>query len=252
MTNWGIDIHDTPGHFRITIPPVARVTALPAMYRIATVAWLGFSAVIFTTVATAGPAKDGDLVGIISPVVQFTLIGVIIFSMAWYRLHRHLTIELTDQWLFLLNGDGHPTRRWRRADLIEIKANTINGKLVVRARDQEMRQLFIGADREMASFVADQLRAALIRPLPPSTSPPAEPAPAVPRPIEPTPTQPPATPFSSGQIVVGLGLATVAAISVLALALVSPTLASVLIGGCVLAAIPLGILLGTQDKDLWL
>jgi len=243
MMNWGIEINDLPGRLRITIPPVGRVTALPGTYRVATIAWFAFAALIFASVVTTGPGKDGDYIGIISPVAQFTIVGVIIFWMAWYRLHRQLTIELSDHWLSLLNRDGQPTRSWRRADLLEIKANMINGKLVVRAHDQEMRELFIGADRDMAVFVAEQLRAALARPIPPSTVPLAD---------QPITAPPPVTPFSSGYIMTGMAMAALALLTLIAVAFVSPTLAWILIGGCVLAAIPLGIVLGTQDKDIWI
>jgi hypothetical protein len=247
MMNWGIEINDLPGRLRITIPPVGRVTALPGTYRVATIAWFAFAALIFASVATTGPGKDGDYIGIISPVAQFTIVGVIIFWMAWYRLHRQLTTELSDHWLSLLNRDGQPTRSWRRADLLEIKANMINGKLVVRAQDQEMRELFIGADRDMAVFVAEQLRAALARPIPPPTVQPTEPVTA-----QPITAPPPVTPFSSGYIMMGMAMAALALLTLIAVAFVSPTLAWILIGGCVLAAIPLGIVLGTQDKDIWI
>jgi hypothetical protein len=50
----------------------------------------------------------------------------------------------------------------------------------------------------------------------------------------------------------GMALAALALITLVAVAFVSPTLAWILIGGCVLAAIPLGIVLGTQDKDIWI
>jgi hypothetical protein len=248
MTNWGIDIHDKPDQFRVSIPPVTRISSLPSSYRRATLAWLTCGGLVFTSVAMAAPTEGGNLAGVIPPLVEFVIVGAIIVSMAWYRMNRQLTIELSAHWLSLLNGDGQPTRRWRRADLIEIKANRFNGKLVVRARDQEMGQLFIGADRDMAVFVAEQLRAALTRPAAhlPQPAPAGDPVPA-----EPAPAPPPAAPFSSGQITIGLALVTIATIVLIAVAFVSPTLGCVLIGGCVLAAIPLGIRLGTQDKDIW-
>jgi len=242
MTNWGIEIRDTPDRFQMTIPPVGGVTALPSTYWVAVAGWLAFAGLIVATIVMAGPDKDGDVGGVIAPFAQVAVIGVIIFWMAWYRLHRQLTIDLSDHWLSLLNRDGEPTRRWRRADLIEIKANSINGKLVIRAQGQEMRELFIGPERDMAVFVADRLRAALGRPIPAATAtPPAEPGPA----------RPPAAPLSAGQLTIGMGLATIATITLIGLAFASPTLACVLIGGGVVAAVPVGIYLGTQKKDIW-
>jgi hypothetical protein len=173
--------------------------------------------------------------------VEYFVILLIVLSVAADRLSRWMVIEIDDRSLAIMRRGsivcGTRRHTWPRADVLDVHVNRFNHKLIVRVRGRDFLELFISTNRDVANYVGTKVAAALA-----GTYEPGEPA-AAGTPGETTPRAPrPAV----RPVLMLLGCAM--AVSGIVCLLLLPPLG---IGLLVLAAIPLGLAFGTQEKDVW-
>jgi hypothetical protein len=239
---WGIAIESDAQGFRLVVPPVPAWHLLPRAYL------NGFLVLVGLVASNVVPPllhRPPQWDNVLPPLIVDALFVTCFVSMAYYRLYRWAAFEITaERFRFIPWGvlGGASLGDWPRVDVVEARANAFNGKLILRIRGQDPIEIFVSANRRVAQFVAEKLAEALARSY--------EPAPLSAQPATPTV-------FAVNRLpACWQRTATSAAIyAMLALLPVVwcmwPTVGLLLLGTVILAAIPLGICLGTQRKDFY-
>jgi hypothetical protein len=240
-TRWGIAIESDAQRFRLVVPPVPGWRLLPRAYLTGLIVLTVLFASNIVPPLLHRPVRWED---VYPPLIINGLFATCLLGMAYHRLYRWTLFEVTaDRFRIIPWGvlGGASPGDWPRGDILEARANAFNGKLILRIRGQDPLEVFVSANRKVAQFVADQLADALTR-------------------------QYEVAPNSAQVATIGDGnwrsassrqrTATNAAIyMMLALLLVAwcvwPTVGLVLLAAIFLAAIPLGISIGTQRKDFY-
>jgi len=134
-------------HFRLIVPPVASVFQLPGSYK-KSFFFLLFLSTSHIWAFIAHPNRSiSDIAGAawIDGISFF-----ILFSMAYLRTHRWSTFEITaDRFRLYSRVFESETLKldFPRSEILEIRLNRSNGKLILRVHRQEMREIFISVDR---------------------------------------------------------------------------------------------------------
>jgi hypothetical protein len=237
LTRWGIAVEEDARGMRIVIPPVPAWRLLPRSYKFGLsilASMVAFhAATIFRSIGTGARWTD-----FVPPFVLDALGICIVLTMAYLRLYRRVTFEVTANRLRfasqnLLAGTGD----WPREDVIEIRLNEVNGKLIVRARGRDMSEFFISPERQVTRYVIEQLNAAMKKA------------------YEPVPVAAPFAPINENKAIAIRRSLSVLAYGLLAIFVVIwilyPQSGQILLALLIVAAVPLGIWLGTQKKDFF-
>lgn len=227
-------------HCRITIPPVASVWRLPRCYKVSFGLLMFFTAYQLTPLVVHARGSLPDLSGYTVALIVDGIFYFALFGMAYVRTHRWTSFEVTANrfrvFFRMFEGESLQVDLPRR-DVLEVRFNRFNGKLILRMNGRDRREFFISGSMEIARNVVDQVRGALEID------------------FESLPESPAITPADRLIAVAGRGWV-FRGIVVMAVALVLsmflwPAAGLVLLGIGVAISILLGILMGTQEKDFY-
>jgi hypothetical protein len=164
------------------------------------------------------------------------LVGVI--GTSWYYARRRVILEVTSEHLTLIvippAGSGGRSHRWPRGKVGRVGLNASNGKVAIHIVGQDMIDLFVSPNREVANWVAEMVNAAVHGGVHGN----------VPREM----TVPAPPPASKWGLRIAAGLSIALGLSGVILFLMSYPGALCLM---LSAAIPVGIAYGTQEKDFY-
>jgi hypothetical protein len=233
----GVVVRRDPHHVEIIVPPVARWAALPRGFKIAIPVFL-LIIVWQAGVILANNRHDWPIA--LSNTAIYGGAIVVILAFAYVRLHRWLRFVVTADRFYLIRRVGglpETTTSWLRTRLLAVSVSSANGKLLLRILGQDTLEIFVGTDRAVARDIAETLEAALREPFEPVDTM------AAPIPEYAVPA------VSRRARRLALAAVTVIAPLLVLLFVFAPNVGNVVLIGVILAAIPLGIRYGTQDKD---
>lgn len=234
---WGIAIEEDRQRFRLVVPPVPGWRYLSRGYSIA----LAVAVALLAVHVIAGARMSGaEWVTMIVPVAMDGAVIFAVLVMAVSRLCRWLTFEVSaDRLRFVPRWSfGSASRAdWARADVLEVKQNLSNGKLLMRTRGEDMLDIFISPNREVTAYVVARLNEAMGRTFE------AGPREAV------EPVRPPASARARRGAMAAIYAASAVVVVVW---FVWPTAGAILLFAGMAAAVPMGICMGTQKKDFWI
>lgn len=246
-SRWGICVDRSPGGVRVVVPPVPSWRQLHIGFFVG-----GGILALFVATGAFITFRTADRGPLVANSIMYGAALLWVILAAWHRLRRRIVLEVTRSTVSAtrLSPRGAGRRvEWPREKVAEIKHNPSNGKLVIRVAGVAFVELYLGPNRELNAHVADVLAAALREP------PRAE-----------------ATAAAAGEPPLGAAAGTPAAVdgvhsrggrrALLAVAALMAVAAVVMmflpfpagvIGGYLLlfAAAPVGIALGTQEKDFY-
>jgi hypothetical protein len=236
----GVVVRRDPHHVEIIVAPVEKWAALPRGLRLAIPIVL---LIILWQAAVILSTNRYDWTLALSNTVIYGGVIVAIVALAYVRLHRWLRFIVTADRFYLIRrvgGLSETTTSWRRTRLLAATVSAVNGKLLLRILGQDTLEIFVATDRAAARHVAETLEAARNERFEPVTS--AGVAPVLDRPPSP----------SRRAQRLALAAATAAGAILAILFLIGHPVAQIALAAAVLAAIPLGIRYGTQDKDYYI
>lgn len=226
-------------HLRVTVPPARSWRTLPRGYSRSLSVLLLLEVWILTQALFSSP---DDRNAILPSAFVYALVISLILLCAFLRLQTWFTFILTADDLFLHRRLGRITRsvtRWPRSYLLEVRHNQLENRLILRLKDQDALNLRVSPLPEVTAQVARHLQETMTSPL--------EPSPAPPAPLQAAMNSSPA-PFYAIAAILILYLA-----SSLLLFFRNPIAGFLLLYiSPFVFAVPLGIWLGTQKKDLFL
>jgi len=227
-------------HCRVIVPPVPSLWRLPRCYKINFALLMLFTAYQLTPLIIHARGSLPNLSGFAGMLIVDSILYFALFGMAYLRTHRWTSFEVTANrfQIFFRMFQGESLQvDLPRHDLLEVKFNRFNGKLIVRMQGRDRREFFISGNMEVTRNVVDQLRAALELNLQ-----------SLPNAPEITPADRLIAAAGHGWVLTGIGVVTVA---LLAAMFLWPLAGLVLLAIGVAMSIPLGILMGTQEKDFY-
>lgn len=225
---------------RVTIPPVKSWRRLGLRFHIG----IALLASMFSFWCIAGFKPDGLSWDIALPnaLMYGSSLGIVLF-LALQRLKRRTVIEVSPTHVrlgaFSPGGSGR-WACWPRRDVIDIKINGSNGKLLIRVRESDLVERYLGPDDAFNSAAVAAVAEALAE-LPVSDS-------TLPDPAEQT------LPLDGSPArrlfwqTVGVAMIVGGVVLLFIPGPVGVIGCYILIGSC----IPFGILYGTQNKKFWL
>ncbi|HEY7086772.1 MAG TPA: hypothetical protein VH518_01705 [Tepidisphaeraceae bacterium] len=240
-SRWGIALEREANVVRITIPPVPSWRLLPRAYfifiPILALSAIGFFCGIWLSRDWSSPAINAGIYGL--------LLGILLLQ-AWRLTHDRLVFEVGPAFLSI----AHMTRRGTtRRQLIprtrvgEVKLNPSDGRLFIRVIGREFIELFVSPDRDVTRWIAKELSSAMST-IPISDARPVE---------ELDPATGPVPPLPHGRTRSALLGATMLLVCAAAVVTFLFPRAAVMIwfAFLILAAVGVGIALGTQRKEYW-
>jgi hypothetical protein len=247
----GVRVSRDAFHVEVIVPPVPGWRALPPGFK-----WsIGGLIVIIVWQVAVSQLRREALGGILFHVI--VLAAVVAFG--FVRLRRWLRFVVTAERFFLMRrlaGMGETVTSWPRDHVLAATVSGGGGEtgggggtLVLRILGQDTLELFVSTDREAARRVAQTLEAALHEPfmtvaaVTGETSADAQRAPAA------------AEAAAAAVSPRGRRFAMVGVYAVIATLVVlfyfAPVAGAIVLAVAVIAAIPLGMRYGTQEKDYW-
>jgi hypothetical protein len=234
-----VAIERDPHHFRMTVPPNPSLRALPRSYALSLI----FLLFLFVSHLLNFVHQPPQLRWEIAPAFIIDLVGgILLFSLAYARTHRWSTFEITTDRFRLISRiftSEYFSLDLARDDLLELRLNRYNGKLLVRAQRREMQEFFITPNQHDTQNIIDTLREALTFTFEPVQ---------LSAPAQARPTRPPRTDAQKPRTKIAILLI---ALAIIVHVFIFPVTLVVLAIGAVIAAIPLGIRYGTQQKDFY-
>lgn len=223
-------------HLRLTVPPARHWRTLPKGYRRSLIALSLWMFWVFTQLFAV--PKD-ERVAVLGPIFIIGFIILLILLAAFLRLQTWFTFIITADDFFLHRRLGRLTRsvtRWPRSSLLEVRHNPLENRLILRLHDQDPLDLRVSQFPEVTAQVARHLQEARTAPLQPS----------------PAPTAPVQAATATSLHVITFVVVAYLLFTVLLFVKFPPAGVVALYVGPMILAIPLGIWLGTQKKDIFL
>ena len=243
-SRWGVSVEKLADGVRVVVPPVPGWRQLHAGFFVG-----GAMLALFVAFGAYIAYQERDWTPLVGNGILYGggLLWVILG--AWHRLRRRVTIEINGRTVSVTHlsgrGPGRPVE-WPRAKVSLIKLNAGNGKLVIRVTGVAFVELYLGPNRELNGYVANLLAAALREPV--AAAPVEAPQPPAMR-VERIGGDGVASRRAKGAL---LALAAVmAAAGVIVMLLPFPG-APAGIYLLIFSMAPVGIALGTQDKEYYL
>jgi hypothetical protein len=231
VTQYGVASLRQADLVRVVVPPVRRIRDLGWAYPIGTIILLCFFGISVVPAVTL----HEYVAGLINGAICFGGL-VLMLLVLIYELRRRIIFEVTAE-QFRVTYAGIPgTSRavWPRAAVEQARIVPSTGKLWLRIRGQDSLEIYLGSDRDANEYVAKTLTDALAAPLVKSDS--AETAP---------------------EVQTGRRSLPVVAVVISLLMVVAGVILCFYITPCacyllLLSPVPLGIALGTQNKEYYL
>lgn len=238
-SRWGVTREQTPAGLWVVVPPVPSWRYLVKSHGWAVIP-LGVAVTIAMTarvlrVPTWEPA-------VLTPVGLYSALFVVVSWHAWKRLRTRTVLRVThDEVTIALvspTGRSHTTA-WPRRQVTDVKVNPFSGRLLVRAQGREMVEYKLSPNREVTDWVARVVHDAIVGgDFQPDT-------------LAAGPAKPLTVPFTSGPARSVLSAAGTCLALAGALLLIIPGTRPLGLLLMVVAAVPLGIVLGTQEKEFY-
>jgi hypothetical protein len=156
----GTMLDRSDGGVKIEMPPVYSLRNLPKGYWIWTGVLLACPGILVVQIRNDGEGWEDILPGF----VQFALALVIIWAFALSRLRQRSEYSVRNGRLMIRRFHGRRKGRrvsWPTSSVEEIRFSPISGKMIVRIRGEDSRELFVSSDPKMVELVAKSLSAAL-------------------------------------------------------------------------------------------
>ena len=248
LARWGVTQQSDQHSLRITVPPIPSIRYLPRGLQLS-ILFIGFTASVFVVAAFQAfwirKRASDDFVAFAVNAGIHSLAELTLLVIARQRLRYRMLIEVTSTHLNI-------TRMWRsRASSIRsiprtaigvVKRNRDNGKLTIQITGIELFEIFVSPNPDVTEWVAHTISSALAE-IPVSVS--AEPPPTA-REMQ------HAGPLPRGSVrTLLLCLAGFIAIVGLIMVFMGQPWTSMSLFAFLIASIPAGIAMGTQDKEVW-
>ena len=249
-SRWAVSVERLADGVRVVVPPVPSWRRLGAGFFVG-----GAILAVFLAIIVAASYGAGEWAPLVFNGIPYGggLLWVILA--ARYRLRRRIALEVTGATVsatYLTGRRGVRRMEWPREKVAEIKLNSSSGKLIVRVAGVAFVELYLGPNRELNAYVAETLAGALREPL---RARPVDPAP------EDDAAQAPADVGTTGPSRDGvrsrttrrwlLAAAAVMAVGGGSMMFFEPPLGPPGFYLLLFAAAPVGIAMGTQDKDFY-
>jgi len=228
---WGVTVLREPHLFRLTVPPLPSLRYLHPGY------WIAFSILLVLMVFQVPLAPRHHWHEVFIPIVTYTIPLSWVFTRAWVRLHRTLTFTITADTFTLTTHLGRRIGRtdsWPRSQIGSAHRNASSGQLIIRITGRDLRDVYVNPNRQVVDFVCAELTQALSA----TYTDPAPLAPNAPIPEAQRATRP------------IIRVSWILSVVVTALFVLTYFVPWIFWAGIV-AAIPMGIYFGTQEKEYW-
>jgi hypothetical protein len=237
---WGITREQTPVGLWVTVPPVPSWRYLARSHGWGILLLLYALSIPAIELFRSAPSVDPALA---FPLCLYGSLLALVLWHAWSRLRTRTVLRVTRDALTVARvspaGRCNPVT-WARQIVTEIKRNPFSGKLLVRATGREMTEIPLSPNRDITDWVADAIRQGVFEgefePADISDGGPKDPLNAGTRRAH----------VRSVLSALGFGLATIGVVLLLA-----PGLMPIGLGLIFISAVPLGIAMGTQKKELY-
>lgn len=238
LAKWGITSLRTKFGLRINIPPLRSWRNISRGYAIWVVVLMAMG--ILPAFATAFQ-RPIDPVGFLAS-GEYCVIALIVALFALNLTQRRIFIDVTYDQLAItfIRRSGHFRQLiFPRAELLEVKASTINRKLIIHAQEREMTSIYLNPDIKVTQWIASAINSALAEPL------------SVPALVDQFPLPAPGRFHASlGRVLVWVAVAlTFAGAAVMVAGIFQGIALIVFAVVCLIAAA--GITYGTQEKDFY-
>jgi hypothetical protein len=155
---WGITREQTPTGLWVTVPP------LPSWHHLVRSHGWGVGLLVYALILPlfelfdrSRPADPGLLI----PVCLYGPLRLLVLWHAWSRLRTRTMLRVTRDVLTIARvspaGRCNPVT-WPKRIVTEIKRNPFSGKLLVRATGREMTEFPLSPNRDITDWVADTVR----------------------------------------------------------------------------------------------
>jgi hypothetical protein len=238
-SRWGVTREQTPAGLWVVVPPVPSLRYLVKSHGWAVIP-LGVALTLATTTFFfQSPAHEPAVLPLIG---FYGSLFVLVTWHAWRRLRTRTVFRVThDELTITLMSPGGRGRTvtWPRREVTDVKVNSYSGQLLVRAHGREMVEYKLSPSREVTEWVAEAVNAAVIDG---KFEPDAGDA---------GPTKLLTTPFATGRARSILSAAGTCLVLGGALLLLVPGIQPFGLLLMIVAAVPLGMALGTQNKEFY-
>jgi hypothetical protein len=156
---WGVSIIQSERGLRVIVPPISSWRQLHKGYFFG-----GAILAFYTAMGCLVFIRDREPAAI--PSMIFCVGGFItVVLMAFYRLHRRLIFDISPETVSVSRIGPFMSgvhRSWPRADVIEIKHNRSNSdRILIRVKNADLVEIFVTPRRELAQWLGQTLSDAL-------------------------------------------------------------------------------------------
>lgn len=241
LTRWGVTYEKSDSHLSITVAPVPGWRHLPRGFPIGAAGLLGIIATYtFFLLQSPPPRNYWFLIGI----GQFTLPLIILLGTAWRRLKTRITITVTPSTFRIARSvrSGKPSETtWRREEIGAVRYNVTDQQIAIWITGKDIVDLFVSVNSEVTKWIACELDAA-VKDLPLAVAPQGAPVP-----ISVTDVLAPLPRGRARSALIAIAIVLI----LLAGAAVFTPYPAISIALLLVAAMLLGIALGSQKKEAW-
>lgn len=161
-SRWGVSCQRTAVGYRLVVPPVRSLGQLNKSYL-----WGLLPAVLFVLILLAGLLGPGGSDGMWPNLAVYGGVLLLIAWRAWLRFRRRIVFDVTAARFVVSFVTPSGRRQVRldvpRDDVINVKFNPYDGRLLVQLRHRDLMELDVSRVAAVAEYVADELRRAVFQ-----------------------------------------------------------------------------------------